>query len=53
MTDSGNIQSFGLWVNAVAGSEAVTDGKVSGTLYYDSITVVKSSVKEFTLQAAK
>lgn len=53
VTDSGNIQSFGLWVNAVAGSDAVTDGKVSGTLYYDSITAVKSSVKEFTLQAAK
>ncbi|MDE6969757.1 MAG: endoglucanase, partial [Eubacterium sp.] len=51
--DSAKIQSFGLWVNAVAGSDAVIDKKVSGTLYYDSITAVKSSVEEFTLTAVK
>lgn len=41
--DSNNIQSFGLWVNAVADSDAVKDGRVSGTLYYDQITAVNSS----------
>ncbi len=51
--DSAKIQSFGLWVNAVACSDAVIDKKVSGTLYYDSITAVKSSVEEFTLTAVK
>lgn len=53
VADSNKIQSFGLWVNAVADSNAVVDGKVSGTLYYDSITAVKSPVKEFTLKAVK
>lgn len=52
-TDSGNIQSVGLWVNAVEESDAVIDGRVFGTLYYDSITAVKSSVKELTLTAVK
>ncbi len=51
--DSGSIQSFGLWVNAVAGSDAVTDARVSGTLYYDNITAVKSSVEESTLEPVK
>ncbi len=51
--DSGSIQSFGLWVNAVAGSDAITDARVSGTLYYDSITAVTSSVEEVTLKPVK
>lgn len=50
--DSGKIQSFGLWVNVVADSGAVADGKVLGTLY-DNITAIKSPVKEFTLETVE
>lgn len=38
--DSKNIQSFGLWINAISGSG------VKGTIYYDNITAVKSSAKK-------
>ncbi len=51
--DSQKVQSFGLWVNAVADSNAVKDGRVSGTLYYDNITAVKSDVKEFTIETVE
>lgn len=49
--DKGNITSVGLWVNAIAGSEAVNqDGMVSGTLYYDNITAVASGIKEVMIK---
>ena len=44
---SGKIQSFGLWVNQVGDSE------VSGTIYYDKITAVKSDVKKTTFETEK
>nr|WP_294490414.1 glycosyl hydrolase [uncultured Anaerosporobacter sp.] len=40
--DSSNVTKFGLWVNAIGSSSAVVDGKVSGTIYYDKITAIKS-----------
>lgn len=51
--DSKGIQSFGLWVNAISDSDAVSDGRVSGTLYYDNITAVKSDVTEATFEEVK
>jgi mannan endo-1,4-beta-mannosidase len=42
VTDASKVTSFGLWVNAIASSPAVVDNKVSGTIYYDNITAVKS-----------
>ena len=39
---SSKVTSFGLWVNAIASTPAVVDNKVSGTIYYDKITAVKS-----------
>ena len=53
VNNSKNIQSFGLWVNAVADSDAVSDGRVSGTLYYDQITAVESSNKEVSFKEVK
>ena len=41
--DKGAITSVGLWVNAIAGSDAIDEnGMVNGTIYYDGITAVKS-----------
>ena len=51
--DCKKIQSFGLWVNAIADSEAVSGGRVSGTLYYDQITAVKSEQTEASFVAVK
>ncbi len=51
--DCRKIQSFGLWVNAIADSEAVSGGRVSGTLYYDQITAVKSEQTEASFVAVK
>lgn len=42
--DAGNVVSFGLWVNANDDSEAMKEGTVSGTIYYDTITATKSDV---------
>ena len=44
--DAGNVVSFGLWVNAIDDSEAMKEGTVSGTIYYDTITAIKSNVTE-------
>ncbi len=41
--DAGKIEQVGLWVNAIAGSDAAKDGTVSGTIYYDDIKAVKTS----------
>lgn len=51
--DSKQIETFGLWINAITDSDAVSDGKVSGTLYYDNITAVKSDVKEASFHTVK
>lgn len=40
--DSSKVTQFGLWVNAVKDTPVFVDGKVSGTIYYDNITAVKS-----------
>lgn len=40
--DKAKISSFGLWVNAIGDSPQVKDGRVSGTLYYDKITAIKT-----------
>ena len=53
MEDSKQIETFGLWINAIADSEAVSDGRVTGTLYYDNITAVKSNEKEVSFQVMK
>ncbi len=50
VNDSSKINSFGLWINAISDSEAVKDGRVSETLYYDNITAVKSSVEAATFE---
>lgn len=46
INDATSVTSFGLWVNAVEGSDAVVDGKVSGTIYYDDITAVQTKLTE-------
>lgn len=50
VTDCSNINSFGLWVNAIPGSDAITDGMVSGTIIYDKITAVSSGQTEATFE---
>lgn len=49
------IESFGLYVNAIADSSAVKDGRVKGTLYFDDITAVrvKSEKISFTKTSSK
>lgn len=42
--DCSSVTSFGLWVNAIGDSPAVVDGKVSGTIYYDNITAIKTDL---------
>lgn len=53
INDSKQIQSFGLWVNAIGDSDAITDGRVKGTIYYDNITAVKTSETEASFKAVK
>lgn len=55
VSDAAKINSFGLWINAISDSEAVKDGRVKGTLYYDSITAVKTTKTEadFEVVSAK
>ncbi|MDE7275209.1 MAG: hypothetical protein K2N95_19555 [Lachnospiraceae bacterium] len=38
VNDRADITSVGLWVNAIADSQAIENGMVSGVLYYDNIT---------------
>lgn len=43
--DKTSITAFGLWVNAIPGSESIgEDGMVSGTIIYDQITAVAAKV---------
>ena len=51
--DSKQIETIGLWINAITDSEAITDGRVTGTLYYDNITAVKNNEKEVSFQVIK
>lgn len=44
--DCSKLTSFGLWVNAIGDSEAVIDGMVNGTIYYDKITAVMTDKTE-------
>lgn len=41
VNNSHSISSFGLWVNAI-NNDAMIDGKVEGTIYYDEITAIKT-----------
>ena len=52
--DKTSITSFGLWVNAVPGTDAVgDDGMVTGTIIYDKITAVSSGVTEAVFEKAE
>lgn len=53
VNDRANIQSFGLWVNAKADSDAVVDGRVKGTIYYDNITAISTDSTEATFVKQK
>lgn len=50
--DCQSVTSFGLWVNAIADSAAVVDGKVSGTIYYDKITAITTDAEEAVFEKA-
>lgn len=51
--DCASVTSFGLWVNAISGSNAIDeDGYVSGTIYYDDITAVSTDLTEVTVVSA-
>lgn len=41
-----SIESIGVWVNSIANTAAVSDGRVKGTIYYDNITAVKTDATE-------
>lgn len=43
---AGEISSFGLWVNAINDSPALSDGTVKGTIYYDDIRAEKAEEEE-------
>lgn len=49
VNDCFSISSIGLWVNAIEGTGKWIDGKVSGTIYYDSIKAVNSSETEVNI----
>ena len=50
VNDSYAISSVGLWVNAIEGSAAVKDDRVTGTIYYDSVKAVKSDSSAITFE---
>jgi len=50
VNDRAKITSVGLWINAIADSDAIEDGMVSGVLYYDNITAVASGSSEVLIQ---
>lgn len=52
VNDRAKITSVGLWVNAIADSDAIDNGMVSGVLYYDNITAVAASSSEVIVQRA-
>lgn len=52
VNDCKAVTSIGLWVNALEGTKAVKDGRVSGTLYYDAITAVNVKSAKFSIVKA-
>lgn len=52
VTDCKAVTSVGLWVNALADTKAIKDGRVSGTLYYDAITAVNVKSAKFSIVKA-
>lgn len=48
-TDCGKVTSFGLWVNAIGDSKAISDGRVSGVIYYDQITAISGGPDSVTI----
>lgn len=42
--EAGKISSVGVWVNSIADTAAVKNGMVSGAIYYDDITAVKTEI---------
>lgn len=54
LDDCANVTSFGLWVNAISGSEAIDEtGMVTGTIYYDKITAVSADSPKATFIPVK
>ena len=52
--DKTSVTSFGLWVNAIPGSDAIgEDGMVSGTIIYDKITALSAGVTEAVFEEVK
>lgn len=51
--DCSSVTSFGLWVNAIAGSDAIDEetDMVSGTIYYDKITAINTDIENPTFGA--
>lgn len=52
VNDCGTVGSFGLWVNAID-NEFFEGDTVSGTIWYDNITAVKTDLKEAAFQDPK
>ena len=46
--NAGKITQFGLYINAIKDSGAVSNGRVKGTLYFDNITAVKVKSKKIS-----
>ena len=46
VNDCSSVTSFGLWVNAIAGSDAIDEDTdmVAGTIYYDKITAIHTDI---------
>lgn len=46
VTDCSSVTSFGLWVNAIADSDAIDEetDMVAGTIYYDKITAINTDI---------
>ena len=44
--EKADISSFGVWVNAISGTPAMKEGRVSGVIYYDDITAISTDSTE-------
>jgi Beta-mannanase len=49
--DCNSVSSFGLWVNAIDGTPAIINDRVTGTIYYDDITAVKTDKTTASFEA--
>lgn len=47
-----SITSFGLWMNAISDSPAISNGRVSGTIYYDDIKAIYTLGQTATFSTA-